>query len=69
MLLDTTHIKTLPMQQKLELLELVCEALCEDSNNFESPSWHKDVLKSRETSLNKPETWMSLQDLKKSLYE
>jgi len=69
MLVETAEIKTLPMQQKLELLELVSEALCQDSQNFESPSWHKEVLESRKSSLDKPESWIGLQELKKSLHE
>jgi len=69
MLVETAEIKTLPMQQKLELLELVSEALFEDSSNFESPNWHKEVLESRENSLREPKSWMTLQELKKSLHE
>lgn len=69
MLIETDHIDQLTLAQQVELLEKVSMSLEKNMHIFESPSWHKDVLDSRSESLNKPETWITLEDFKKSLYE
>lgn len=69
MLIETNHIDQLSLDQKVELLEKVSMSLEKNMDEFESPSWHQDVLESRAESMQKPETWITLQELKKSLYE
>ena len=69
MLIETDHIDQLSLGQKLELLEKVSMSLENNIDDFVSPSWHQGVLDSRAGSMQKPETWISLQEFKKSLYE
>lgn len=67
MKIETTQIRALPIAQKIELLELVSEAIFQDASNFQSPQWHSDVLKIREAEMSDESQWLSLDDLRKSL--
>lgn len=71
MLLETSTISALPISKKLELLELVSNAIFEDSNIFESPEWHQEVLNSRndELELENESNWLSLTDVRARLRE
>ena len=47
---------TLPIDQmttaeKLRVLEAIWESLCRRPNDIPSPSWHADVLRNREKSV------------------
>jgi hypothetical protein len=67
MIVDTQKIVDLPLASKLELLEVISEALHKENEQFDSPAWHEDVLKAREHELNEPQTWLSLDEVKKAL--
>ena len=69
MIVDTKKIAELPLASKIELLEVVSEALYKENAHFESPAWHEDVLKAREHELNEPHTWLTLDEVKKALSE
>ena len=69
MIVDTQKIFDLPLASKLELLEVVSEALYKENDQFQSPAWHEDVLKAREHELNEPHTWLTLDEVKKALNE
>jgi hypothetical protein len=48
---------TLPLDrmttvEKLQTMELLWEDLCKNSNDFVSPSWHGEVLSTREDNLS-----------------
>lgn len=65
MLLETEQIDKLPLNQQIELLEKVSAALEKNAANYPSPQWHLDVLESRKDSLEKPESLLSLEEVKK----
>jgi len=67
MIIDTKKIVDLPLAGKLELLEVISEALYQENERFQSPAWHEDVLKAREYELNEPHAWLSLDEVKKAL--
>lgn len=67
MIVDTQKIADLPLASKLELLEVISEALYKDSDQFESPAWHEDVLRAREHELNEPHRWLTLDEVRKEL--
>ncbi|MBE0494713.1 MAG: hypothetical protein IBX48_10310 [Thiomicrospira sp.] len=69
MIIDTQKITDLPLASKLELLEVISNALYKESDQFESPSWHEDVLKARAHELNEPHTWLTLDEVKRELSE
>lgn len=67
MLLETEKLDELPLNQQIELLEKVSAALEKNAQSYPSPQWHSDVLESRKESLNRPDTWLSLEEVKKRL--
>jgi hypothetical protein len=69
MIVDTQKISDLPLASKLELLEALSDALSLENEHFESPAWHEDVLKAREHELKESHTWLTLDEVKKTLTE
>ena len=49
--LDTLSISELSLTQKLGLLESVWSELSKEDKNLNSPDWHENILKERESSL------------------
>ena len=43
-----THIRKLPLSEKLELLEAVWSELTSDPDSIDVPQWHKDILDERQ---------------------
>ncbi len=67
MLLETEKLDELSLNQQIELLEKVSAALEKNAGKYPSPQWHLDVLESRKDSLSRPDTWLSLDEVKKRL--
>ncbi|MEA3465085.1 MAG: hypothetical protein U9R29_03630 [Thermodesulfobacteriota bacterium] len=67
MKIETTEIRELPIAHKVELLEIISEAIFHETDSLQSPAWHEDVLKIREAELNDESQWLSLDELRKSL--
>ncbi len=44
-------LSKLSLAQKLDLMEAIWEDLTHDEKKFESPDWHEDILKQRESSV------------------
>jgi putative addiction module component (TIGR02574 family) len=44
-------LSQLTLAQKLDLMEAIWDDLARDERTFESPDWHKTVLKDREKAL------------------
>ena len=44
-------LKKMSFEEKIQTMELLWDDLCHNSNAFESPSWHKDILIEREQAL------------------
>jgi hypothetical protein len=42
------EIRSLPLSQKLELLEAVWSELSSDPDTIDVPQWHKDILDERQ---------------------
>ena len=38
-------------EEKIQIMEMIWDDLCNSSNGIESPAWHKDVLIDRELAL------------------
>lgn len=67
MLIDTSKLNDLSLPQKLELLEAITNALIPHENDLTPPVWHKEVLAQREQESHTPESWLSFDEVKKSL--
>jgi len=68
-LFETNEIKNMPIPQKLALLELISQALFDESDNVESPVWHKAILEGREAEYKNEFARLSLEDAKLGLKE
>ena len=60
-----TEIKSLPVSERIMLMEEIWDSLCHEHEQVESPLWHQDILNDRLELLNsKQATLLSLQELK-----
>ena len=67
MLLETEKLDELSLNQQIELLEKLSAVLEKNAENYPSPQWHLDVLENRKALIDKPDTWLSLEEAKKRL--
>ena len=54
--MTVTAIKNMSIEEKISTMELIWDDLCQQ-DKIESPSWHKDVLRARETRRETPMDW------------
>jgi len=60
-----TEIKSLPISERIMLMEEIWDSLCHEREPVESPLWHQDVINDRLELINsKQATLISLQELK-----
>ncbi|PPK76132.1 putative addiction module component (TIGR02574 family) [Methylobacter tundripaludum] len=60
-----TEIKSLPVSERIMLMEEIWDSLCHGHEPVESPLWHQDILNDRLELINsKQATLISLQELK-----
>ena len=45
------NLKKMSIEEKIRAMELLWDDLCQNRPDFDSPSWHGDVLKARENDL------------------
>jgi hypothetical protein len=58
------------LAEKLETMESLWEDICRDSDAFESPEWHKDVLQDREKLIASGEAqFIDWEEAKKEIRE
>lgn len=67
MQLETAQIAALPMQQKLQLLEIISDALFQEGERYQSPQWHADILDARKNELENRDVWLTLEQSRKML--
>jgi putative addiction module component (TIGR02574 family) len=61
------EIKSLPVSERIILMEEIWDSLCHEHEQPESPMWHQDILNDRLEQLNsKQAVLLSLQELKNS---
>jgi len=56
------NIDNLSLNDKIYLMEELWNSIC---NSIEAPSWHKDILKSREKIENKNSKFYTIEELEK----
>ena len=67
MQLETAQIAALSMQQKLQLLEIISDALFQEGERYQSPQWHADILDARKNELENRDVWLTLEQSRKML--
>jgi hypothetical protein len=67
MLVDTQKIAELPLSGQIELMEAVMSVLTRHEADFDSPAWHLEAIEARGHELNKPNTWLSFEEVRASL--
>ena len=45
--MSINDIKKMPIQERMQLMEVLLESFSSDEETMKSPEWHKDVLKER----------------------
>ena len=60
-----TEIKSLPIPERIMLMEEIWDSLCNDQQSIDSPDWHEEIVKDRIKRLNANQTkLLTLQELK-----
>jgi len=67
MQLETAQIAALPIEQKLQLLEIISDALFQEGERYQSPQWHADILDARKNELENRDAWLTLEQSRKML--
>lgn len=61
------EIKSLPISERMHLMEEIWDSLCHESVPLESPAWHQNVLEARTERLCSGQAkFLTLQELKDS---
>ena len=45
--MSINDIKNMPIQERMQLMEVLLESFSNDEETIKSPEWHKDVLEER----------------------
>jgi hypothetical protein len=64
MLVETEKLEHLSLVEQIDLLEKISQAMEKNASAFAPPAWHQAVLESRAHSLESPETWLTLSEVK-----
>lgn len=67
MQLETAQIATMPIEKKLQLLEIVSDALFQEGERYQSPQWHADILDARKNELENRDVWLTLEQSRRML--
>lgn len=60
-----TEIKSLPIPERIMLMEEIWDSLCNDQQSIDAPDWHETIVKDRIKRLNANQTkLLTLQELK-----
>ena len=51
----TLPLDEMTVEEKLQVMEMLWENLCQDEANIPSPAWHEEVLREREAALSRGE--------------
>ena len=60
-----TEIKSLPIEQRMLLMEQIWDTLCHENEDIKSPSWHEEIINDRMQLVNSGKAkFISIQELK-----
>ena len=51
--MSINDIKNMPIQERMQLMEILLESFSSNEETMKSPEWHKDVLEERAIILEK----------------
>lgn len=49
--MSINDIKDMPIQERMQLMEVLLDSFSNDKEDIPSPAWHEDILKKREELL------------------
>jgi len=49
--MSINDIKDMPIQERMQLMEVLLDSFSNDKEDISSPAWHEDILKKREELL------------------
>lgn len=49
--MSINDIKDMPIQERMQLMEVLLDSFSNDKEDIPSPGWHEDILKKREELL------------------
>ena len=65
MVMHITEIKSLPIEQRMLLMEQIWDTLCHENEDIKSPSWHEEIINDRMQLVNSGKAkFISIQELK-----
>ncbi len=44
-------LNSMSVEEKMQVMEMIWDDLCRETDKLSSPKWHEDVLKERESNL------------------
>ncbi|HIP58866.1 MAG TPA: addiction module component CHP02574 family protein [Campylobacterales bacterium] len=50
--MSISDIKKMPLLERVHLMEQIWDTLRDESEDLDSPAWHKDILKERKEAYN-----------------
>lgn len=60
-MINETEVRKLPLNQKLRIMEIIWDDLCQHSEIANSPDWHRNELEAtearRQAGLEEPMDW------------
>jgi len=66
--MTTKEIKKMSTIERLQVMEELWDALCQEDQEIESPAWHKEILEERRKKIETGKAeFISIEDLKKGI--
>lgn len=57
------NLESLPLANKLSLLEQITNSILKDEEEYQAPAWHAEILAARKAELENPEEWLNLEEI------
>ncbi len=68
--MQTNEIKSLPIENRIMLMEELWDSLCHENEEMKSPSWHKEILADRMQAIQSGKSkFISIDELKIAINE
>ena len=63
--MSISEIKSMPVEERIQLMEQIWESLCQEDQVIHSPGWHEGILKERKKKIDSGEgRFLTLDELK-----
>jgi putative addiction module component (TIGR02574 family) len=63
--MSISELKSMPVEDRIQLMEQIWESLCLEEQAIESPAWHEGILRERKKKIDSGEgRFLTLDELK-----